>query len=102
MIVREWQLMVPEEIKLVKDRASLEIRWSDGVTHRLGAGTLRAHCYSATAIRGVETSAAASPDLDATRITRIETVGAYAVHLSFSDGEERGIYPWPLLRRLGE
>ena len=93
--------MFPEQIKLAKDRAALEIRWSDGVTHRLGAGTLRSRCRSATAIREAM-KVAELPDLDAIRITRVEPVGGYAVHLAFSDGEDRGIYPWPLLRSLGE
>jgi DUF971 family protein len=93
--------MFPDEIRLVKDRAGLEIRWSDGVTHRLGAGTLRAHCRSATAIRDAGKGTELY-DLDAVRITKVEPVGSYAVHLAFSDGEERGIYPWSLLRSLGE
>ena len=92
--------MVPDEIRLAKDRAGLEIRWRDGVTHRLGAKTLRAHCRSATATRRIVEGTSA--DFDAVRITGIEPVGSYAVHLAFSDGETRGIYPWPLLRRLGE
>lgn len=93
--------MFPEEVRLVKDRTGLQIRWPDGVTRYLGARTLRARCRSATAVRhavdGTESS-----DLDGIRITAIEPVGSYAIHLAFSDGEERGIYPWSLLRSLGE
>jgi DUF971 family protein len=29
-----------------------------------------------------------------------EPVGQYALNLRFSDGHERGIYPWALLREL--
>jgi DUF971 family protein len=93
--------MIPEEIRLGEDRAGLEIRWPDGVTHRLGAATLRAHCRSATAIRNAVDGTEPS-DFEAVRIIGIEPIGAYAVHLAFSDGEERGFYPWPLLRSIGE
>ncbi|HYQ49053.1 MAG TPA: DUF971 domain-containing protein, partial [Pseudomonas sp.] len=34
------------------------------------------------------------------RIERVEPQG-YGVQLVFSDGHERGIYPWPYLRELG-
>jgi DUF971 family protein len=29
-------------------------------------------------------------------------VGSYAVQLVFSDGHERGIFPWVYLRELGQ
>jgi DUF971 family protein len=35
-------------------------------------------------------------------IREIRAVGNYAVNLAFSDGHDRGIYPWRLLRELGE
>jgi DUF971 family protein len=34
------------------------------------------------------------------RITEIHPVGAYGVQLVFSDGHDRGIYPWTYLREL--
>ena len=40
-----------------------------------------------------------SPELT---IERVELVGAYALNLAFSDGENRGIYPWRLLRELAD
>jgi sulfonate transport system ATP-binding protein len=92
--------MFPKEIRLAKDRGSLEIEWRDGVTRQIGARMLRDHCRSAPAVR--ETVDAIAPfEPGAVHITRIEPVGGYAVNLAFSDGEERGIYPWPLLRSLG-
>lgn len=93
--------MRPREVRLGKGGTGIEIRWPDGVTHRLGAGMLRAHCRSATAISGAIKRGGPS-DLGAVRITAIEPIGSYAVHLAFSDGEARGIYPWSLLRSIGE
>jgi DUF971 family protein len=94
-------LMLPKEIRLAKNRASLEIEWDDGAMQRLRAPILRANCRSSSAIRQSLAGRAAAEPSDL-RITRIEPVGSYAVNLAFSDGEERGIYPWSLLRSLGE
>jgi DUF971 family protein len=93
--------MFPKEIRLAKDRASLEIEWRDGIIRRLTAPLLRAHCRSARAVREA-VDGTAGVDANAVHITRVEQVGGYAVNLGFSDGEERGIYPWSLLRSLGE
>jgi DUF971 family protein len=94
--------MVPEEVRLAPDRAGLAIRWPDGATHRLSAGLLRNHCRSASAVRGALDGAKPSSEVGAVHITRVETVGTYAINLAFSDGEERGIFPWAFLRSLGE
>ncbi len=92
--------MSPAEIRLAKSRTYLQIRWPDGATQLVTAAILRAHCRSATAIRdGVD---AAEPSaFGAVRIAGIAPVGGYAVNIAFSDGEARGIYPWPLLRSMG-
>lgn len=96
-----WVPMAPEEIRLAKDRTSLAIRWPSGVTQHLAAGLLRRHCRSSTAVRAAIGDAEQS-NFGTVCITGIEQVGGYAIHLAFSDGEERGIYPWSLLRSIGE
>ncbi|MEZ2143418.1 gamma-butyrobetaine hydroxylase-like domain-containing protein [Bradyrhizobium sp. DN5] len=35
-------------------------------------------------------------------VAAIEPIGNYALRLSFSDGHDRGIYPWSYLRELAE
>ncbi len=35
------------------------------------------------------------------RLTGVTPVGSYALQLQFSDGHDRGIYPWSLLCELG-
>jgi DUF971 family protein len=42
---------------------------------------------------------AAAPE--SLRLVRIEPVGEQALNLGFSDGHDRGIYPWAYLRQLG-
>jgi DUF971 family protein len=60
---------------------------------------LRAACRCATckaaALQGQMQRPPAGVNLAAA-----EPVGQYALNLRFSDGHERGIYPWALLREL--
>jgi DUF971 family protein len=35
-------------------------------------------------------------------IVDVKPVGTYAVNLFFSDGHDRGIYPWSMLRALAD
>jgi prepilin-type processing-associated H-X9-DG protein len=39
----------------------------------------------------------AFPDI---AVTRVEPMGGYAVHIAFTDGHARGIFPWAYLRAL--
>jgi DUF971 family protein len=90
--------MSPTEIRLTQGRKQLEIEWLDGARSSLDAGYLRAHCRSSRAVRrSLDGTDTAPDDL---RITDVQMVGAYAVNLAFSDGDDRGIYPWPYLRAL--
>ncbi len=36
----------------------------------------------------------------ALRLTSMNLIGRYAVNLGFSDGHDRGVYPWSLLAQL--
>ncbi|WP_019096498.1 DUF971 domain-containing protein, partial [Pseudomonas putida] len=50
--------------------------------------------------RAARLSGAISLVRDDVRVVQIESQG-YGVQLVFSDGHERGIYPWAYLRDLG-
>lgn len=86
--------MSPEAIHL--SPAVLRLQWPDGSAELL-AGRLRAACRCggcrARAGRG-EAAAAPAQLVDAV------PVGSYAINLVFSDGHDRGIYPWAWLREL--
>lgn len=75
----------------------LQLHWPDGIAD-LPAALLRAACRCgpcrASALRGEP--AAGAP----VALTDVEPIGRYALQLVFSDGHDRGIYPWPLLREL--
>lgn len=81
---------LPEAIELTP--AALLLRWSDGEA-KLSATRLRAVCRCGGC--RARTSIPACVELvDAV------PVGRYALNLAFSDGHDRGIYPWVWLREL--
>src|SRR4051812_42240397 len=88
--------LVPTAIELRPD--GLRLQWPDGDAE-LRATDLRAACRCAgcraAALRG-------EPHVPAPHLglTGAAPVGQYALQLLFSDGHDRGIYPWLLLREL--
>jgi DUF971 family protein len=91
--------MQPSDIALIEHQTALAITWPDGASSRLGADVLRRASRAASEIRrqadGLEL--AIRSDL---RVEAIEPIGNYALRLFFSDGHDRGIYPWVYLREL--
>ncbi len=93
--------MQPIQVELIDGATALALTWSDCGTRRLGAEALRHASRAASEIRrqidGVELAIA--PGL---HIAAVEPIGNYALRLSFSDGHDRGIYPWSYLRELAD
>lgn len=91
--------MQPTNIELVEGATALALTWPDCGVKRLEAERLRRASRAATEIRrqadGIELFLPS--DL---HVISIEAIGNYALCLSFSDGHDRGIYPWPYLREL--
>ena len=85
----------------------LEVALADGALRitwpmheaRLSARALREACRcagcTAQARRGEPVQAAAE-----LRVVDIAPIGAYAAQLTFSDGHQRGVYPWSMLHAL--
>lgn len=73
--------------------------WRDKREDALNTQTLRDTCRSSNALRARIDGRQAdlSPDLTT---QKVELVGGIALNLAFSDGEDRGIYPWRFLREL--
>jgi DUF971 family protein len=92
-------MIAPQELKLRNDRRMLSVTWDDGRTDELSAALLRRSSRAASAVRAAIDDAPTSVAEDI-RLTDIQPIGAYAVQLSFSDGHDRGIYPWVYLRDL--
>lgn len=91
----------PVTISVPKEKDKLSLTWSDGSVAIITAPCLRANCNSAQSksimIKNLEVPP--SPDL---KIKAVKPVGTYAVNIVFSDGFDRGIYPWSYLRKLSE
>ncbi|PVB62376.1 DUF971 domain-containing protein [Labrenzia sp. 011] len=89
----------PIEVRRTSQKKALVLTWENGQVSQLSARVLRDNSQSAGSkrlrLRGLDVPA--SDDLT---IEAIRPVGAYALNLVFSDGHDRGIYPWSLLRDL--
>ncbi len=79
---------------------ALALAWDDAGA-RLPAALLRAQCRCAECLSARLRGTPVPVDPD-TLLADARPVGHYAVQLVFSDGHERGIYPWALLRALAD
>ena len=87
--------MTPERLEVCDGGRLLRVVWPDGRPAQIGAALLRAECRSAGARRArIDNQAPAPGDV---RIAALHPVGNYAVNIAFSDGQDRGIYPWAFL-----
>ncbi|APG95123.1 hypothetical protein SAMCFNEI73_pC1419 (plasmid) [Sinorhizobium americanum] len=86
------------ELRINAERRSLAITWDDGNLSSIPASRLRALSRAAHHVRSSIEGREGS--FDDVTITSAETIGSYAVRLGFSDGHDRGIYPWSYLRDI--
>ena len=77
----------------------LDLAWAEEGGSTLSAAYLRQHCHCTHCRRSgmAETLARAATGVTLTDAT---PVGQYGLQLHFSDGHNRGIYPWAYLRSL--
>lgn len=94
-------MLPPEEIINDRARGLLEIVWQDALRQQFSHALLRAGCKCADCKALRLRSSEPLQVADAIRLEDLQPVGAYAVRLLFSDGHERGIYPWEYLREWG-
>ncbi|WP_041682215.1 MULTISPECIES: gamma-butyrobetaine hydroxylase-like domain-containing protein [Cupriavidus] len=88
-------MVVPTRLELAPAEGRLRIWWPDGQCQSLDHARLRAACRCA-ACRSLPSEEGAA---QAVRITALEEMG-YGIQIVFSDGHDRGIYPWPYLQAL--
>lgn len=88
----------PSALTLDRARRTLDLVW-DGAPAALGHAALRASCRCSHCESGRRhgDAPAAAPGLV---LERIEVLGSSGLQLFFSDGHDRGIYPWPYLYEL--
>ncbi len=92
----------PVEIRLVKDKQSLEISFDDGQRYRLSAELLRVTSPSAEVQGHSEAQRKTVGGKRNVQIISVDPVGNYAVRIGFDDMHDSGIYSWPFLRELGQ
>ena len=92
--------MAPEHIELDGKGGVLRLAWPGGRLQALPFAALRQACRCA-ACQSARLLGQPAQVADGVQVTALRPVGLYAVQLVFSDGHERGIYPWSLLREQG-
>lgn len=91
--------MKPLSIEHDADAGQTAIYWPDARVQKIDNALLRSSCRCADCLAAQR--AGQAPVLPAgLRVLRIVPVGSYAVQLVFSDGHDRGIYPWAYLSSL--
>ena len=77
----------------------LEVEWEDGATAALLYSALRERCLCAECRQRRSTEGAFAA-IDGIAVLEALPCGPNAVQLRFSDGHDRGIFPFPYLREL--
>ena len=97
--------MIPKTIKL-KDKSSLEINWEDETVGRIGLKYLRDECPCATCkgetvlLKTYRPPAKKMITPEMFLVKNIETVGEYAIQITWKDGHNTGIYTYEYLQEL--
>lgn len=77
----------------------MELAWN-GASATLGHRALRLACRCAECESSRRQGKPSGPVLGDVEVMRIELVGESGLRLFFSDGHDRGIFPWAYLYRL--
>ena len=93
--------MQPTEVRLNRERNRLSVTWENGITSDYAAGLLREKARDANSVR-FSLNGWAVPAAQNLTITRVESIGNYALRLSFSDGHDRGIFPFAYLTDIAD
>jgi DUF971 family protein len=99
--------MQPEQIK-VENKEQLYIKWDNGTETRIQLTYLRDECPCANCkgetvlLKTYRPPKTQTKTPDMYRIKNIETVGGYAIQISWRDAHNTGIYSWDYLKKLEE
>ncbi len=97
--------MKPKQIK-IENKKILFIKWNDDTESRIALKYLRDECPCANCkgetvlLKTYRPPAKQSDNPEMFKITNIETVGGYAIQISWKDGHNTGIYSWEYLKQL--
>ena len=96
-ITQAW----PVEIRLLKDRRSLQVTFEDGAAFNLSAELLRVTSPSAEVQGHSEAQRKTVGGKRNVTILTVDPVDNYAVRIGFDDMHATGIYSWAFLHDLG-
>ena len=88
----------PRVLRVPEGRDTLMLDWVDG-EYMLTAARLRVACRCSACVAAARNGQTPPAALTVT-IGSVRPVGRYAVNIGFSDGHERGVYPFSYLREL--
>jgi DUF971 family protein len=91
----------PVEIRIAKDRRTLNVVFDDGASFELSAELLRVTSPSAEVQGHVESERKTIGGKRNIRILSVDPVGNYAVRLGFDDMHNTGIFSWAFLHEIG-
>lgn len=97
-------MITPIEIKVI-DKKDLLIKWNDEKETNISLRKLREFCPCATCISLRDKQGKNYIPIfheAQTSVAGIQTVGSYAVTISWQDGHNTGIYEFPFLRNLSK
>jgi len=92
--------MTPLQLTLKPERRTLAITWDGGDISLIPASVLRRRSRDAEVLRA--SLDGRDENFDNVQVADIEPIGSYGVRLVFSDGHDRGIYPWQYLREIAD
>lgn len=91
--------LYPLDVMHHQTSGRLDMLWSDGFLAQLSSVDLRRACRCATCVQQRRNSGVLTVPIS-TRLASVLAVGEMGLQLVFSDGHDRGIYPWPFLHEL--
>jgi DUF971 family protein len=91
---------VPKAIQATE--GNIKIEWSDGQISQYSGRQLRLACRCAACVDEWTHEALVQPDKIPAMVKpeKIDVIGNYALHFTWSDGHATGIYSYDLLRSL--
>lgn len=91
-------LYPPQRVRLKEQAGELEITWQNGDIHRISGDDLRRYCAcSSCRSRNFVGMRLVTESAD---IETVNLIGNTALQIVFSDGHDRGIFPWPYLNAI--
>jgi DUF971 family protein len=92
----------PESIEWHEQSKMLALAWPSESEMWLSANQLRLACRCAGCEQARRQGHTIALISDSLSVEGISPVGIAGLQLSFSDGHDRGIYPWAYLRQLAQ